>query len=232
MINLFLFLILFFSLSKQILANDLIGEYFWASYKKQSSDYKERLEEMNKLAQPGPILIYKLNNIYVDLSEIDCFDPSCPAESPVVNSFAVADAGKLRFQKIISKQIAYECDDSDYFIKHCSSNVANVNFDLYLNSIEEKDIKHLKVYQDEFAIIKELSKYKISAEYDDIPVKTILTKTILYNPKTLKESFVLNKGNLIVVRKSKKIKNQYYMAGSGMGVSGLIKISDFKKNLK
>ena len=101
----FLYLILFFSLSKQILANDLIGEYFWASYKKQSSDYKERLEEMNKLAQPGPILIYKVNNIYVDLSEIDCFDPSCPAESPVVNSFAVADAGKLRFQKIISKQM-------------------------------------------------------------------------------------------------------------------------------
>lgn len=110
--------------------------------------------------------------------------------------------------------------------------MVNVNFDLYLNSIGEKDIKHLKVYQDEFAIIKEFRKYKISAKYDDIPVKTILTKTILHNPKTLKESFVMNNGNLIVVRKIKKIKNQYYMASTGMGVAGLIKISDFKWNLK
>lgn len=228
----FLFLILFFSLSKQILANDLIGDYFWASYKKQSNDYKERLEEMNKLVQPSPILIYKINNIYVELNEIDCFDSSCSEESPIIKSFAVADAGKIRFQKIISKQNDWECDDSDYFIKHCNSNVVKVNFDLYLNPIEEKDIKHLKVYQDEFAIIKELRKYKISAEYDDIPVKTILTKTILYYPKTLKKSFVLNKGNLIVVRKNKKIKNQYFMAGTGMGVTGLVKITDFNKNMK
>ncbi|MBK8395733.1 MAG: hypothetical protein IPL26_10920 [Leptospiraceae bacterium] len=83
--------------------------------------------------------------------------------------------------------------------------MVNVNFDLYLNPIEEKDIKHLKVYQDEFAIIKELRKYKISAEYDDIPEKNI-NENNSHNPKTLKESFVLSKGTLIAIRKIKKSK--------------------------
>ncbi len=174
--NIIIPIALLLSLTQNIFSQDLIGEYFWVSHTKQSNEYKERLKEMNTFIQPGPTLIYKIYNIYVNLNEIECFDPSCPKESPVIRTVTTIDEGKLRFQNLFSKEIEWECDDSDYFIKPCTSNVTNKPFKLYLNPVEEKDIKHLKNYKDEFSIIKELRKYEISTDYDDIPIKMVISR--------------------------------------------------------
>ncbi len=229
MSKIFLILLLFFSTIFQISASDLVGEYFWVSYKKASNEYSERLEEMKK--EENPDIIYKINNVYVLLNSIDCFDPSCPPESDVIKAVADARGNQLLFKELLSENDFWDCDNGDYFIKHCSSKVADVNFDLYLNPVEEKDILQLRKYKNEFSIIQTLRTKDVIPQLDEIPMKKVVNKISLYDPKTLKVSYVIDKGSILVVRTKRKINKKYFMAGKS-GIFGLLQIEDFKKHLK